>query len=171
MRWLWRRQHYKSKTLVWSNPAIIRSRTRNLVLEFLKISFESNLYSLKQFLKCFLSNCVARYFVLYSFCEEWQRLSTPTLQISLSYQSPSRRPHCSIAMSKPCFHLPFGLPRFPLPTGIKFKIFWGNHSLWDFKFSRRRVWCSGLSSGMYCLWNVGRQSFYTAVYLRRQFWT
>jgi hypothetical protein len=64
---------------------------------------------------------------------------------------------------------------------------------WDFKFSRRRVWCSELSSGMYCrakwfvyrrfrgasclhqpcsmhLRNVGRQYFYTAVHPRRQFW-
>jgi hypothetical protein len=52
-------------------------------------------------------------------------------------------------------------------------------TVWDFKFSRRRVWCSELSSGIYCrvkwlstdvsfipddggsthLWNVGRQSF------------
>jgi hypothetical protein len=31
--------------------------------------------------------------------------------------------------------------------------------MWDFKFSRRRVWCSG------------RQSFYMAVYPRRQLWT
>jgi hypothetical protein len=51
-------------------------------------------------------------------------------------------------------------------------------TMWDFKFSRRRVWCSELSSGMIRdgggsthLWNVGRQSFYTAVHLRRQFWT
>jgi hypothetical protein len=75
-------------------------------------------------------------------------------------------------------------------------------SVWDFKFSWRRVWCSELSSGIYCrvkwlstdvsdinpdpfvlgslipddggsthLWNVGRQSFYTAVYPRRQLWT
>jgi hypothetical protein len=70
--------------------------------------------------------------------------------------------------------------------------------MWDFKFSRRRVWCSELSSGIYCrvkllladvsevrtasiirdddggsahLWNVGRQSFYTTVYPRRQLWT
>jgi len=50
--------------------------------------------------------------------------------------------------------------------------------LWDFKFSRRRVWSSELSSGMYrddggstYLWNVGRQLFYTAVHPRRQFWT
>jgi hypothetical protein len=53
---------------------------------------------------------------------------------------------------------------------------------WDFKLSRRRVWCSELSSEIYCrvipddgdsthLWNVGRQSFYTAVYPRRQLWT
>jgi hypothetical protein len=90
--------------------------------------------------------------------------------------------------------------------------------MWDFKFSRRRVWCSELPSGIYCrvkwlstdvthpwwwrqyaplkrrstiilhgsisqktvsisddggsthLWNVGRQSFYTAVYPRRQLW-
>jgi hypothetical protein len=55
----------------------------------------------------------------------------------------------------------------------------------DFKFSRRRVWSSELSSVMYCrvrgtcclhhqgwdLWNVGRQLFYTAVHPRRQFWT
>jgi hypothetical protein len=54
------------------------------------------------------------------------------------------------------------------------------------------LWCSELSSGIYCrvkllstdvsevlpddggsthLWNVGRQSFYTAVYPRRQLWT
>jgi hypothetical protein len=49
-----------------------------------------------------------------------------------------------------------------------------NTFVWDFKFSRRRVWCSELSSGIYCrvkllsslipddggsthLWNVGRQ--------------
>jgi hypothetical protein len=54
-------------------------------------------------------------------------------------------------------------------------------NLWNFKFSRRRVWSSELSSGMYCiipddggstyLWNVGRQLFYTAVHPRRQFWT
>jgi hypothetical protein len=25
-----------------------------------------------------------------------------------------------------------------------------NYSMWDFKFSRRRVWCSELSSGLYC---------------------
>jgi hypothetical protein len=51
--------------------------------------------------------------------------------------------------------------------------------MWDFKFSRRRVWCSELSSGTLIpddggsthLWNVGRQSFYTAVHPRRQFWT
>jgi hypothetical protein len=57
----------------------------------------------------------------------------------------------------------------------------------DFKFSRRRVWSSELSSGMYYrekqlstdvsevraayLWNIGRQLFYTAVHPRRQFWT
>jgi hypothetical protein len=33
--------------------------------------------------------------------------------------------------------------------------------LWDFMFSRRRVWCSELSYGI----------FYTAVYPRRQLWT
>jgi hypothetical protein len=34
------------------------------------------------------------------------------------------------------------------------------------------VWCSELSSGLYChLWNVGRQSIYTAVQPRRQLWT
>jgi hypothetical protein len=48
--------------------------------------------------------------------------------------------------------------------------------LWDIKFSRRWVWCSELSSGIYCrddggsthLWNVGRQLLYTAVHPRRQ---
>jgi hypothetical protein len=25
-----------------------------------------------------------------------------------------------------------------------------HHRMWDFKFSRRRVWCSELSSGLYC---------------------
>jgi hypothetical protein len=47
-------------------------------------------------------------------------------------------------------------------------------TMWDFKFSRRLVWCSELSSddgGSTHLWNVGRQLFYTAVYPRRQFWT
>jgi hypothetical protein len=38
---------------------------------------------------------------------------------------------------------------------------------WDFNFSRRRVWCSELFSGIYDC----RQSFYTAVYPRRQLWT
>jgi len=68
-------------------------------------------------------------------------------------------------------------------------------SMWDFKFSRRQVWCSELSSGLYCrvkwlstdvsevrnasiiipddggsthLRNVGRQSFYTVVQPRRR---
>jgi hypothetical protein len=43
-------------------------------------------------------------------------------------------------------------------------------TLWDFKFSRRRVWCSELSSGFYC--RVNRLStdvsIYTAVQPRRQ---
>jgi hypothetical protein len=69
--------------------------------------------------------------------------------------------------------------------------------MWDFKFSRRRVWSSELSSGMYCrvkwlstdvsevraasiiipddggssnLWNVDRQLIYTELHPRRQFW-
>jgi hypothetical protein len=54
-----------------------------------------------------------------------------------------------------------------------------NINLWDFKFPRRRVWSSDLSSGLCCrddggsmyLWNVGRQLFYTAVHPRRQIWT
>jgi hypothetical protein len=49
-----------------------------------------------------------------------------------------------------------------------------NLTLWDFKFSRRRVWTSELSSddgGSTYLWNVGRQLFYTAVHPRKQFWT
>jgi hypothetical protein len=53
-------------------------------------------------------------------------------------------------------------------------------SVWDFKFSWRRVWSSELSSedvlipdggGSTYLWNVGRQLFYTAVHPRRKFWT
>jgi hypothetical protein len=42
----------------------------------------------------------------------------------------------------------------PVPEGITY---FSNFSrrqnvllIWDFKFSRRRVWCSELSSGMYC---------------------
>jgi hypothetical protein len=53
----------------------------------------------------------------------------------------------------------------------------GEYFMWDFKFSRRLVWCSELSSGIYCrvkllstdgipddggstyLWNVGQQYF------------
>jgi hypothetical protein len=72
-------------------------------------------------------------------------------------------------------------------------LLWSYKTMRDFKFSRRRVWCSELSSGIYCrvkwlstdvsevhtasiirdesIWNVGRQSFYTAVYPRRQLWT
>jgi hypothetical protein len=41
-------------------------------------------------------------------------------------------------------------------------------TMWDFKFSRRRVW-SELSSGMYC--RVKWLSTYMAVHPRRQFWT
>jgi hypothetical protein len=60
-----------------------------------------------------------------------------------------------------------------------------------FKFNLISLWCSELSSGIYCHvkwlsadvsavrtatiirdeWTVGRQSFNTAVYPRRQFWT
>jgi hypothetical protein len=60
-----------------------------------------------------------------------------------------------------------------------------------FKFNLISLWCSELSFGIYCgvkwlssdvsevrtasiirvEWNVGRQSFYTVVYPRRQFWT
>jgi hypothetical protein len=43
-------------------------------------------------------------------------------------------------------------------------------SVWDFKFSRQQVWCPELSSGIYCRVKR-RQSFYTAIYPRRQLWT
>jgi hypothetical protein len=51
--------------------------------------------------------------------------------------------------------------------------------MWDFKFSRRRVWSSEMSSGMYCrvkqlstdVSEVRVASIITAVHPRRQFWT
>jgi hypothetical protein len=57
-----------------------------------------------------------------SFYDVWQRLSTPSLQRSLSSQFPSRRRHSSIAVSTPSFHLVFGLPLFLLPIGIQFNV-------------------------------------------------
>jgi hypothetical protein len=36
------------------------------------------------------------------------------------------------------------------PTNQSYKSYEFEKGLWDFKFSRRRVWCSELSSGMYC---------------------
>jgi hypothetical protein len=45
-----------------------------------------------------------------------------------------------------------------------------SYAMWDFKFSRRRVWCSELSSGLYCRVKC-LSSFYTAVQPRRQLWT
>jgi hypothetical protein len=48
--------------------------------------------------------------------------------------------------------------------------------LWEFKFSRRRVWCSELSSGIYChvKWlSTDASEVHTAsiTHLWRQFWT
>jgi hypothetical protein len=56
-------------------------------------------------------------------CDVWQRLPTPSLQLSLSSQFPSRRSHSYIALSTLSFHLVFGLPLFPFPVGVQLKIF------------------------------------------------
>jgi hypothetical protein len=37
-----------------------------------------------------------------------------------------------------------------LKKNLKGSLYHIQPTLWDFKFSRRRVWCSELSSGMYC---------------------
>jgi hypothetical protein len=50
---------------------------------------------------CKLTYLLLNLYCMQSFYDVWHRLSTPSLQGSLSSQSPSRRPHSSIALSTP----------------------------------------------------------------------
>jgi hypothetical protein len=50
---------------------------------------------------------------------------------------------------------------------------WRNYKLWDFKFSWRRVWCSELSSGLYCRvkWlSTDVSEVCTASIIREEWW-